>query len=568
MFAKNTTHLQQSLFGLDSQLPDSKRKKLYQSKEFLFYNLIFCNIKEEDFAPLFSANGSRPNAPVNSLVCAAILLNHNGWTIEELFTRIDFDLLTRTALGLTNIEDTPFCQATYFNFQNRLASYYGKTGVNPFENVFDHLTEKQLKDLKIKTDIQRMDSFQAMSNIRSCSRVQLLVEVLIRLHRILTEEDQLQCNELLSLYCAVTSSKYVYGLKHAELPHELEKLAAVYHQLYILLHSDYSETEAFKIFERVYNEHFTVVEDKISINKMHSGVLQSPDDLDATFREKSGKRFRGEVVNVAETANPENKINLITDVAVRPNNIDDSIILNERLDIIVAKTPDLIELHTDGGYGSSANDIIMEKEEITHVQTAVRGRESAVDMLIDRDGDGVYEVTCPYQTTKAESTKTRYKATFDENKCKECIHAGNCPAITQKSGRVYYFDEEMARQSKRVRNIVTIPKERMKLRPNVEATMKEFTIPFNHKGKLRVRGLFKIMVYAFTRAIAINFGRIFRLRRRNPDFNTFQGVVLAYLGIVVETVWAWIAKLIMRNDKKCPFYSNLPCVNCFEKWAF
>lgn len=40
--------------------------------------------------------------------------------------------------------------------------------------------------------------------------------------------------ELLSSYCAVPSSKYVYGLKHAELPHELEKPVAVYHQLYLL----------------------------------------------------------------------------------------------------------------------------------------------------------------------------------------------------------------------------------------------------------------------------------------------------------------------------------------------
>jgi hypothetical protein len=568
MFAKNTTHLQQSLFGLESQLPASKRKKLYQSKEYLFYNLIFCNIKEEDFAPLFSANGSRPNAPVNSLVCAAILLNHNGWTIEELFTRIDFDLLTRTALGLTNIEETPFCQATYFNFQNRLASYCGETGINPFENVFDNLTEKQLKELKIKTDIQRMDSFQAMSNIRTYSRIQLLVEVLIRLYRILTEGDKQRCSELLSSYCVVTSSKYVYGLKHAELPHELEKLAAVYHQLYLLLQKDYCETEVFKIFERVYTEHFTITEEKITIKQVHSGVLQSPDDLDATFREKSGKGFRGEVVNVAETCNPENKINLITDVAVCPNNVDDSVMLNERCEIIVEKTPDLNELHTDGGYGSSANDIIMEKEEITHVQTAVRGRESAVKILIDKNDEGVYEVSCPCQTIKAEPTRTRYKVTFDENKCKECVHAGACPAVMQKSGRVYYFDEEMARQSKRVRNIVNIPKERMKLRPNIEATMKEFTIPFNHKGKLRVRGIFKTMVYAFTRAIAINFGRIFRLRRKDPAFNTFCCVVLAYLVAVVEIVYAPVMKLLSKNDTKRSICLKSTLCQVFGEWAF
>jgi hypothetical protein len=46
------------------------------------------------------------------------------------------------------------------------------------------------------------------------------------------------------------------------------------------------------------------------------------------------------------------------------------------------------------------------------------------------------------------------------------------------------------------------------------------------------------MVYAFTRAIAINFDRIFRLRRKDPAFNTFCCVVLAYLVAVVETIYA------------------------------
>ena len=43
---------------------------------------------------------------------------------------------------------------------------------------FDGLTKEQLKRLKIKTDIQRSDSFMAMSNIRSYGWVQLLIESL------------------------------------------------------------------------------------------------------------------------------------------------------------------------------------------------------------------------------------------------------------------------------------------------------------------------------------------------------------------------------------------------------
>ena len=125
---------------------------------------------------------------------------HNNWTTEKLFDRIDFDLLTRTALGLDTLEDTPFCPATFFNFQNRLLSHFVATGQNLLEGVFDSLTQQQLKALKIKTNIQRSDSFMAMSNIRSYSRTQLLVEMLIRLYRVLSDEDKTRFNDILTPY--------------------------------------------------------------------------------------------------------------------------------------------------------------------------------------------------------------------------------------------------------------------------------------------------------------------------------------------------------------------------------
>jgi len=61
MFRKNTSHLQQSLFGIASHLPEAKLKKLKKSKEYDFYRLVFCKIDEEDFAVLYSDNSSRPN---------------------------------------------------------------------------------------------------------------------------------------------------------------------------------------------------------------------------------------------------------------------------------------------------------------------------------------------------------------------------------------------------------------------------------------------------------------------------------------------------------------------------
>ena len=54
------------------------------------------------------------------------------------------------------MDDTAFCEATFFNFQNRLLKHFVKTGENLLERVFDGLTEEQLKKLKIKTDIKKI----------------------------------------------------------------------------------------------------------------------------------------------------------------------------------------------------------------------------------------------------------------------------------------------------------------------------------------------------------------------------------------------------------------------------
>jgi len=158
MFRENTTHLQTSFFDIERQLSESKRKKIRESEEYRFYQLIFKKIKEENFAGLYSENGSRPNSSVNIMVSAIILAYRKGCTIKEMLEQIDFNLLTRTALGLNKMDDTAFCEATFFNFQNRLLKHFVETGENLLETVFDGLTKEQLKKLKIKTDIQRSDS--------------------------------------------------------------------------------------------------------------------------------------------------------------------------------------------------------------------------------------------------------------------------------------------------------------------------------------------------------------------------------------------------------------------------
>jgi hypothetical protein len=529
MFKYNEDHRQTDMFGFTSSLSPAKQQKLQETKEQAFYELIYCKIDESPFVKLYSDKTSRPNAPVNTMVASLLLKEHNGWSYEELFSQIDFDLRTRIALGLSNLNETPFCPATLFNFQNRLSAHYLEKGEDFLGQVFDCLTTEQLKTLKIKTNIQRAASFLASSNIRTYSRLQLLVEVLLRVHRILSDDDQQALSELFAPYINHTSGQYIYHLKHSDLSVHLEQLAQTYHSLHQRLTSNYGDTEIFKIFERVYTEHFTVVNDKIKVipaQELASNILQSPDDADATYRKKRDQESRGQTIHVNETAHPDNPLNLITDVAVAPNNTDDSKILTTRLDKMVEKTPDLDELHTDGAYGNEDNDRKMEELGIRHIQTAIKGRTSAVSLTIEQTSEDTYQVTCPYQAAPSSSTPTRFKAVFEQSVCDQCPLASVCSTIQQKDGRVYYFNHDDYLRNRRHRQIESIPPERRKIRPNVEATVREFKRRMID-GKLKVRGAFKTVVFAVLNAISINFGRIFRFQRTQTAQSVCMQVSMA-----------------------------------------
>jgi hypothetical protein len=193
----------------------------------------------------------------------------------------------------------------------------------------------------------------------------------------------------------------------------------------------------------------------------------------------------------------------------------------------------------------------MEELEITHVQTAVRGRKAEVSMEIEEVGEGQYTVKCPYQSVISEKARKRHKACFDVKICKECPLSNGCSAKEQGDKRTDYFDRSDYLLSKRNRNIKSLPPERRKLRPNVEATVKEFSGAFNHKGKLRVRGLFRTMVYAYSMAVSINFGRIWRYIADNPEIFAFLKLVCGKLRCLFAMHCRNMHRRVTIQDESC-----------------
>jgi hypothetical protein len=282
-------------------------------------------------------------------------------------------------------------------------------------------------------------------------------------------------------------------------------------------------------------------------------MLQSPDDEDATYRKKREQESKGFTINATETANPENDIQLLTDIAVNKNNIDDSKILEERADKLIEKTPDLEELHTDGGYGSEEVDKKMEEHDIVLITTAVRGRESKIEKTITQNkNEDEYTVRCPHQEVKSTPTKKRNKAIFDIDKCNNCPLKEEC-SIFKDNGK-YYFTHSDYLKNIRNNNINKIPKERRKIRPNVEATIKEFKAK-TQAGKLKVRGIFKTSLFAFAMGISINFGRIYRLLLNKSGK---YADILAKISISISQILLLLnlTQIVARISKKSNIFSN------------
>jgi hypothetical protein len=531
MFAENRSHRQRDLFDdLLLSLPESKRAKALASREYAFYEEVFCRIEESAFAVLYPSRRGRPNRPVNAMVAALVLRELRRFTYEQLFEAVDFDVLTRLALGLTDMSETPFCPATLFNFQQRLLAHEAATGENLLEGAFASLTASQLKRFGVRTDIQRCDSFRAMSNIANYGRVRLLAEVLLRLLRVLPAAERERFADLFGPYAEHGSDGFAHRLEDGAIPRELKRLAGVYSRLHAELAGECRDTEPFAMFERVFREQFATEPDGTvrarPRKEVGSGALQSPDDPDAAYNAKNGRPQKGHKVNVVETANPGNDVNLITDVSTTPNNVHDGTMLADRMDGIGERTPDLAEMHTDGGYGGAALDPKMKEHGVLHAETGTRMGKARVNMRYARSGDA-YDVSCPGgQTVRGERTARRWKAVFAEAACADCPFRDECPSRTHPGKRTFYFEESWAKSYLRSRNIERVPPERRTLRANVEATMKQFTGCFNHKGKLRVRGLARTAMQMLAAAIAINFGRIFR---RRAALRTCPATALAIL---------------------------------------
>jgi hypothetical protein len=512
-----------SMFGSINSLPEKVLKRLEASWAGTFYRQVFVRMDEDRFAVLYSDAPSRPNTPVNVLMGLEILKSGFGWSDEEMYDHFCYDVQVRLALGYRDLGEGHFELRTVYNFRQRVTRHMQETGENLFEQVFEQITDEQLAAFGLKTDKLRMDSTMIASNIRETTRLQLLVEVLQRVHRMLSAEHQQRYREAFAPYLKGSSGQYIYRLKAGDLAEQLQGIGELMAQLTDELAARYGDKSAYHVLQRVFLEHFHVSEARLRLKtgeELKASSLQSPDDWEATYRQKRGEKHWGYVANLTETCNPENPMQLIIKVQTEANNTDDAVMLNEALPELKERT-DVDEMYTDGGYNSPDVDQTMRELGVEQIQTAIRGRKPAAEKLnldafaweLDDDGHP-QAVICP-RGRRAEVTpgrsEGRYRAAFEAAGCEDCRLLGSCRTESLKCTpqRVLRLSQQDVEVALRRQRSAEARASGQNLRSAIEATVRSLKHAFDD-GKVPVRGQPRVSMTVLASAAMGNLRRIHR----------------------------------------------------------
>jgi len=524
MYKANKRHLQPLLISNVNDLPEKKRKRLKNSWAEDFYRDFFSRIDEDTFAVLYVDHPSRPNVPINWLVSLETLKAGFGWSDEELYDHFCFDLQVRYALGIHDLNESDFELRTLYYFRERLSRYNLEHGANLLTQAFEQITDHQLATLQVKTGKQRMDSTQIASNILEMSRLQLLVEAVQRMHRSLSEADQQHYGEILAPYLQGHSGQVVYRIKGKEaIKTHLQQIGEAIYLLLEELRAGYAQEPAYQVLVRFFADHFRLDEQAVqtkSNQELAADSLQSVDDLEATFRRKGSRDYKGYVANLTETCDPENELQLITKVQVAPNTTNDNTLLLDALPDLKERTG-LETLYTDGPYAGPDVDEALQEHQVEQIQTGINGRPLEpgklylVDFEIEQNEQGVpTRITCPHGQNVAvrlSSCKKSYQADFDLLICQNCpFHLEErCPARPGKkrpSFRLTFRASQIA-VAKRRRKMRQSKQEGKNHRAAIEGTVREVKHPYP-TGKLPVRGLFRMTCLVVGSAAMTNVRRI------------------------------------------------------------
>ena len=503
MFKKSSTNKQFDLFNSPSDLMCGRESRVYDDPSAWhnkFFREVTSNIDEEIFRPLFAEDredkkDGRPNAPIRILVAMSILKEGSGCSDESLFENCCFNMLYRRALGMVTLKEQCPSIDSYYMLRRRMTKYEEETGTDLFDKCFKGITRKQALEYRISGKAVRMDSKLISSNIGWYSRYEIIHETLCKsvekceIERI---ENQLIREQALE-FLSEDARKTVYRTDSETMAKRLLTLGIVID--HILSHSLPDEKP---LLRRVFSEQYEKAEDgTVSVrDKKHvsSKSVQNPNDPDAEYRGKAGKKVKGYSTNITETCDEKDKPSLITHVDVEGATTADNTYVESGVKGSEEVTGGKVEtLYSDGAYQSEANREFAEQNGIDFVANGIQGKPSRFDL--EQTDEHTLEVT------DKQTGEVINAIPVKDDKWKIQVESKD----GKKSWR--YFGRDQIEKAKTRREVESIPFEERKKRNNVEATIFQYCF-HTRNNKTRYRGLIKHKMQAVARCAWINVRRL------------------------------------------------------------
>jgi hypothetical protein len=367
-------------------------------------------------------------------------------------------------------------------------------------DVMRKVTARLAEVLEINVAQQRLDSTHVFSDMATFGRTRLMgvaiKRLLTQVKRHAAEAYQGLPEDLRRRY--EPSEKQLFGKTGKDADSRARLRQQVAEDMYFLVErfaadQAVAQRSSYRSMALIFQQQCVVESGKVTIQAKPGGnCMQNPSDPDATY---DGKKGAGYQVQLTETCNPNNEVQLITSALPQTAVQSDANALAPVLEDLEKTELLPEEMTADTAYGSDENVQLAAAKGVELI-SPVSGPKTDCDRLnvddfvvneetkqVERCPAGQVPLHSEYDTASGTTTATMPTAT-----CAGCPFREQCPAEEKRDGfQLKYTDKERRLEERRREEATPVFQEHYARRSGIESTNSGLKRRLG-MGRLRVRG--------------------------------------------------------------------------------
>lgn len=508
-----------------------------RSRAKLVGDVIYDNVEEERFAPLFSEKGSRPNIEIRRYVSALVLKRMYGLSDQVLLEFLRCGALNfQYALHTTQEETQPLSESSLRRFRRGIRLYNEENHCDLIKEEFERISRLMAVDMgllpkeadddgdEVPPILVRMDSMEIEAHAKVMTRLEILYTANVILLRYLLKRGMGNLIPAeLSHYLADGDHNQTLYYRVAEEHKAAEqetRVAKTVREMVLLketLEKNFTQRflqdiPEYLVFQRVLEDQTQIAPDGSRVPKNKKSIspdsVQNPFDMTVTYRYKRGPHH-GSVLNVAE-AYDGNGNGIIVQADLKPNTESDNKMAEGYLSGLPDGGPKQV-MTTDGAYQGEKVEELAREKNVELRATSLTGTlpdDIHADFTLNERGDCV--LSCPAGREPSgcqyNPKYDRILATMPENCCASCPNREKCKARIndKKQKSTVWITPKQVRRAKQARGLSTEEgKKSAHQRNGVEGVMSVMRRKYG-VDHIPVFGLLQSAVWIWTSLLSYN----------------------------------------------------------------